>query len=99
MRREKHDDQCSNNVCSVYELPEDFNVSCDDVRESDDGEVHELSYNDLEVPHARARQARSDDALVFFLQNFKTRWSSESSPNVKDSPRREAQMKKNDINA
>jgi hypothetical protein len=73
VRREDHDDQRSNNVCSVYELPEDFNVSCDDVRESDDGEVHELSddgevhelsYNDLEVPHARASQARSDVSYV-----------------------------------
>ena len=68
VRRESHDDQRSNDVCSVYELPEDFNVSYDNMHElSDDGEVHELS-DDSEVHEL------SDDHLeVLRLRDSQTR--------------------------
>ena len=66
MRGEGHDDQRSDDVCAVYELPEDFNVSDDNVHElsddgevhelSDDGEVHELSDDHLEVLRLRDSQ-------------------------------------------
>jgi hypothetical protein len=59
VRRESHDDQRSDDVCSVYELPEDFNVSYDNMHElSDDSEVHELSDDHLEVLRLRDSQTR-----------------------------------------
>jgi hypothetical protein len=67
-------------VRSVYELPKDFGVSYDnvrelsdngEVRESDDGEVRESddgevreSDDDLEVPHARGYQTRCNMSYV-----------------------------------
>jgi hypothetical protein len=65
VRREGHDDQRSDDVCSVYELPEDFNVSYDNMLElSDDGEVHELSDDRLEVLRLRDSQTRCGVSYV-----------------------------------
>ena len=61
-------------MCSVYELPEDFNVSDDTMHElsydgevhelSDDGEVHELSDDHLEVLRLRDSQTRCGVSYV-----------------------------------
>jgi hypothetical protein len=74
VRREGHDDERSDDVCSVYELPEDFNVSYDNMHElsddgevhelSDDGEVHELSDDHLEVLRLRDSQTRCGVSYV-----------------------------------
>ena len=52
-------------LCTVYELPEDFNVSYDNMHElSDDGEVHELSNDHLEVLRVRDSQTRCGVSYV-----------------------------------
>ena len=52
-------------MCSVYELPEDFNVSYDNMHElSDDSEVHELSDDHLEVLRLRDSQTRCGVSYV-----------------------------------
>ena len=77
MRREGHDDQRSDDVCAVYELPEDFNVSDDTMHElSDDGEVHELS-DDGEVHElsddGEVHELSDDHLEVLRLRDSQTR--------------------------
>ena len=77
MRREGHDDQRSDDVCSVYELPEDFNVSYDNMLElSDGGEEHELSDGgeEHELSDDSEVHELSDDRLeVLRLRDSQTR--------------------------
>ena len=64
VRRESHDDQRSDDVCAVYELHH-LNVSYDNMHElSDDGEVHELSNDHLEVLRVRDSQTRCGVSYV-----------------------------------
>jgi hypothetical protein len=51
------------NVRSVYELPKDFGVFCDN------DEVRELSINDLQVQHVRTSPTRCNVSYVPGLHN------------------------------